>query len=173
VYRDPAGTVYQGEWVEDRREGFAIFASAYCKYEGAYFANKRHGLGKEVDGMGNIFVGEYCEGKAVKGKMNYANGDVYVGEWDDDERHGQVECKLYILLPLFTNLLQMIIICFTISRENLYPVKMELSKKAVGSAMNSKGNYVRCTVTCKHSLWILEKLGSSGGGVEENDDSSY
>jgi hypothetical protein len=72
------------------REGQAIFASSYCRYEGTYRANKRHGKGKETDGMGNVFVGEYEEGKVVKGKMNYANGDLYVGEMNDEgDRHGK------------------------------------------------------------------------------------
>ena len=82
-------TLYSGEFVEDRREGSAKFTHPFGIYEGSYCNNKRHGKGREVDNAGNIFEGEYLNGDAVKGKMSYACGEIYVGELKDDMKHGR------------------------------------------------------------------------------------
>ena len=39
--------------------------------------------------MGQVFQGEFEDGDAVKGTMNFSNGDVYIGEWKNDSRHGR------------------------------------------------------------------------------------
>jgi hypothetical protein len=59
----------------------------YCS--GEYFENKRHGRGKETDAEGNVFDGQFENGDFVKGKVQYSNGDIYVGEFKDDCRHGK------------------------------------------------------------------------------------
>jgi hypothetical protein len=84
-----SGSKYDGQWVEDKREGFAVFEHPFGRYEGEYQNNVRQGHGKETDTAGNTFEGEYLNGDAVIGKMNYANGDVYIGEVKEDERHGR------------------------------------------------------------------------------------
>jgi hypothetical protein len=89
TFIDPDGNIYQGGWVDDKREGQAVFACKYCRYVGEYKDNKRNGQGVEEDGMGNVFVGRFCDGDAISGKMSYANGDVYVGEMKDSSRHGR------------------------------------------------------------------------------------
>ena len=44
-----------------------------------YANNRRHGKGKEVDNYGNVFVGSFENGDAIRGKMEYASGDIYIG----------------------------------------------------------------------------------------------
>lgn len=42
-----------------------------------------------MDVAGNIFEGTFEHGDAVNGRMSYATGDIYVGDFLNDERHGQ------------------------------------------------------------------------------------
>lgn len=79
---------YDGEFVDDKRHGFATFRFEGGTYTGFYKDNKRHGKGKETDNSGNTFEGEFVDGDAVHGQMEYENGDVYVGGMKDDDRHG-------------------------------------------------------------------------------------
>ena len=91
VLKDPNGNEYAGEWVEDQREGKARFtmADGTC-YEGFYKNNKRHGKGRETDCAGNIFEGVFEQGDPISGRMEYAEGDIYVGELNKDwDRHGK------------------------------------------------------------------------------------
>lgn len=91
VLKDPNGNVYNGEWNEDLREGKAIMTMKDgSTYDGYYKANKRHGKGKDVDAAGNTFDGVFEFGDPVRGKLEYAEGDVYIGELNKDwDRHGQ------------------------------------------------------------------------------------
>jgi len=82
-------SIYQGGFVEDRREGAAVFEHPYGKYEGEYLNNKRHGKGRETDMAGNCFTGRFENGDAVEGKMEYADGSVYIGSMKDDSREGR------------------------------------------------------------------------------------
>ena len=94
---DPTNqTVYKGTFVDDVRQGEAIFETGGGvegggeRYEGHYSDNKRHGKGKEINRVGDVLVGEWEEGDCVRGTMNYADGGVYVGEFNDmNDRHGQ------------------------------------------------------------------------------------
>ena len=87
---DPvSGSCYKGQFVEDKREGHAIFTYPDGVFEGEYYDNRRHGKGKETDSMGNVFDGLFHRGDFVKGKISYANGDIYVGECKDDCKHGR------------------------------------------------------------------------------------
>lgn len=82
-------SVYEGQFENDKRHGFAKFVYEDGEYIGHYMDNKRHGKGKETDAIGNVFDGDYIDGNAAYGKMSYANGDVYIGHFNkDDNRHG-------------------------------------------------------------------------------------
>ena len=86
---DAMGNEYSGEWFEDMRHGKALFKHSAGVYKGHYFENKRHGKGKATDQAGNVLEGEWERGSAVRGKISYENGDVYIGELnEDEERHG-------------------------------------------------------------------------------------
>jgi hypothetical protein len=80
---------YTGGFVDDRREGSAVFEHPYGRYEGEYLNNRRHGMGKEVDLNGNTFTGIFVDGDAVEGRMEYSDGSVYVGAMRDGSREGK------------------------------------------------------------------------------------
>lgn len=82
-------SLYDGEFFEDQRHGYAVFTYPGGRYEGMYANNKRHGHGREEDDAGNIYDGEFVRGDFVRGTIRYSNGDVYTGEVKDDDRHGQ------------------------------------------------------------------------------------
>ena len=81
-------SVFNGEFVEDQRQGYAVFTCPHCTYEGVYVNNKRHGKGKETDSLGNVYEGQYVDGDFVQGKISYSNGEVYVGYCKNDEPSG-------------------------------------------------------------------------------------
>lgn len=82
-------SVYDGEFFEDQRHGYAVFTYPGGRYEGQYQNNKRHGRGKDEDDAGNMFDGEFQRGDFVRGTVTYAKGDIYTGEVKDDSRSGQ------------------------------------------------------------------------------------
>lgn len=48
-----------------------------------------HGLGTLTSSGGDVYVGEFVEGKqSGTGKLVYASGDIYVGGWKMDLMHG-------------------------------------------------------------------------------------
>mmetsp|Transcript_15016 Transcript_15016/g.35543 ORF Transcript_15016/g.35543 Transcript_15016/m.35543 type:complete len:364 (-) Transcript_15016:31-1122(-) len=114
-YRD--GARYQGDWADNKKDGFGTLTSPDgTRYEGEFRANKRHGKGtllirrggkyrkkytgdwanNKRDGMGVYFYddgakyeGEWVAGKRHgRGKMAYVSGEVYQGDWVDDKRSG-------------------------------------------------------------------------------------
>ena len=62
-----SGAVYEGEWLNDKRDGKGIL----IQMDGSRF---------EGD-----FSDDMCHGK---GTLNYANGDSYSGDWVCDRKHG-------------------------------------------------------------------------------------
>ena len=83
------GSVYDGEWFDDKREGYGIFTisthdtssttideityttGAYM-YQGYYRNNKKDGDGIENDIAGNKITGTWKDGELIKGKCEYA-----------------------------------------------------------------------------------------------------
>ena len=91
TFKDTQGNVYIGEWYEDQRHGQAKFTTIDGSvFEGTYVSNKRHGKGIDEDAAGNRFEGTFADGDPVEGTMDYAEGDVYKGEFAKDwSRHGK------------------------------------------------------------------------------------
>ena len=58
------------------------------QYTGRYKEYKRHGEGKMEYGNGNVFEGEWENGKPKHGTMTYRNGDEYSGPWKENKREG-------------------------------------------------------------------------------------
>jgi len=56
------GSVYEGDWKDDKRHGTGKYTSSLGTYEGEWSHDQRNG----------------------KGIMRYANGDVYEGSWSAD-----------------------------------------------------------------------------------------
>lgn len=53
----------------------------------------RQGFGKKIYSNGEIFEGVWDKGNKVHGKMTYQNGDVYYGDFIDNEKNGDA-CKM-------------------------------------------------------------------------------
>ena len=110
-----SGTVYEGEWQDDKYHGFGKYISSKWLYEGEWQSDLRHGAGifwtspddREVyegewqdgkmhgagklwsDAYGRIDEGQWREGvRQGSGKMIWSNGAVYEGEWSKTGMHG-------------------------------------------------------------------------------------
>lgn len=93
------GDLYEGEWVSNKREGAGKF---YIKSEDmtidGVFKNDEILRGKMTDKFGNFFLtlddgsnpGRFVDGKLHgKVKIQYANGNQFVGFFADGKRSGQ------------------------------------------------------------------------------------
>lgn len=62
------GSVYEGQWVDGRKQG----------------------EGKQTQPDGSVYTGEWRDNlQNGKGRMRWANGDVYEGQWSDGHMHGK------------------------------------------------------------------------------------
>lgn len=114
----PADT-YEGVFIEGYRRGKGIytFGKNGDRYEGYYEENKKHGFGKmsytskivTEDGADppdppppreGTYLGYFSGGirgrqksregaGESEGTFTYANGDIYVGQWEDGKKHGK------------------------------------------------------------------------------------
>lgn len=68
VYTYTNGSVYDGQWVDGRKQG----------------------RGKQTQPDGGVYVGEWRDNlQNGKGRMRWATGDVYEGQWSDGHMHGR------------------------------------------------------------------------------------
>lgn len=69
TYIFPNGNKYEGEWVDDVKEGYGVLVYVNGeRYEGYWKHDKAHG----------------------KGTLTYAQGDKYIGDWVAGKKHGEV-----------------------------------------------------------------------------------
>ena len=62
-----------------------------AEYEGEWKCNYRHGKGRMVWADGSKFEGEWHMDKRVKGEMQMKDETIYKGEFKDDMFHGKGE----------------------------------------------------------------------------------
>lgn len=91
-FRD--GKIYQGEWLRGKPHGLGTLSSPGSVgmiklYQGQWMNGQRHGLGTSFSP--DRYDGPWVRGKRCgdRGELRYVNGDVYVGGFRDDMRHGQ------------------------------------------------------------------------------------
>ena len=109
-YTLPDGSVYEGEWKDDIRNGYGkmtwpggrVYEGQLQKsirngigkmtwpdgsvYEGEWKDGIRNGYGKMTWPDGRVYEGQYINGiKTGYGKMTWPDGKVYRGEWKDDK----------------------------------------------------------------------------------------
>eukprot|EP01124_Arcella_intermedia_P011696 TRINITY_DN18120_c0_g1_i2.p1 TRINITY_DN18120_c0_g1~~TRINITY_DN18120_c0_g1_i2.p1 ORF type:complete len:324 (+),score=85.67 TRINITY_DN18120_c0_g1_i2:69-1040(+) len=85
------GTVYEGNFVENVREGEngTYFYNDGSIFRGQWKGGKPNGKGEMTTSSGDKYVGEWKDGKkAGYGEMEYSNGDKYIGEWLNDNLNG-------------------------------------------------------------------------------------
>jgi hypothetical protein len=77
------GAIYVGEWKNSKYHGDGIYTEVNgFKYVGEFRDDKWNGYGTATTGDGDTFIGMWKDNLAVKGKIIYANGDIYVGKID-------------------------------------------------------------------------------------------
>lgn len=82
---------YQGEWVEDIRDGrgYQIWPDGSL-YEGFWKNNKANGRGRLIHADGDVYEGEWKDDKAHGyGVYMHADGARYEGYWSEDKQHGR------------------------------------------------------------------------------------
>lgn len=90
VNRYNDGSVYEGMFVDDYRDGEGkLVKGKYC-YEGMWKKDKKEGNGFELMENGEKYCGEYKNGmKEGNGVFVFKNGDSYKGEWKKDLMDGK------------------------------------------------------------------------------------
>ena len=82
--------IYEGEWVEDRREGYGkLVSTAGFLFDGYWKDNLAHGRGRLININGDMYEGDWLNGKYHgKGTFIGLNGYQYTGDWSHDMQHG-------------------------------------------------------------------------------------
>lgn len=113
------GVVYEGSWVDGRREGQGVETKPDGeRYEGTWSNNRENGQGKKTWPNGDTYQGEWLAGKMQgqgtfvkstgeryqggfanderngKGILTLPNGDAYEGTWKAGKRAGEFKVKL-------------------------------------------------------------------------------
>ena len=84
------GRVYEGEWIQDKRngQGYETFKTGNV-YRGAFMNNKPHGKGIYNWANGEVYDGEFTQGcKNGFGIWKGLQNDSYMGEWRDNKVWG-------------------------------------------------------------------------------------
>jgi hypothetical protein len=92
------GRSYEGDWVDDMRQGEGIerYPNGHI-YKGAFkngkkeinLVGKAEGHGEYLWQNGEKYIGEWKNGlKEGKGRWESGNGDFYDGDWKNSKAHG-------------------------------------------------------------------------------------
>jgi hypothetical protein len=83
------GLSYKGNFVDGKFEGVGELEIKGRRYEGSFANNQMHGSGTLKYANGNIYVGNFEHGKRTgQGHLLYSKGDEYKGGWRDDAMEG-------------------------------------------------------------------------------------
>ena len=78
------GNIYEGQWVNDQRDGNGKMTYANGNiYEGQWKNNQRDGNGKMIWKNGEWKNDRYGDDKHI-----FKKGDIYEGQWNNDQRNG-------------------------------------------------------------------------------------
>lgn len=89
-YRYADGDVYDGEWVDGKREGIGTYTEPEGDvYIGEWVDGETSGLGKLTRSNGDIYEGQSANNRGNgKGTYTWSDGRVYVGDFQESKRHG-------------------------------------------------------------------------------------
>jgi hypothetical protein len=88
------GNKYEGDWSRGFREGHGVFwvkknKKLQKQYAGNWKRGLKDGLGVFFYGNGDRYEGNWGNGvRQGRGTLFFANGDVYVGDWNEDKQSG-------------------------------------------------------------------------------------
>lgn len=91
----PDGSTYEGGWKNDGRHGKGVWTTnEKCVYTNTWEEDRKEGPGTICFPNGVIFHGTWKGDRVIEGAYYFLNGDVYVGEWDDEKwmRKGKGKC---------------------------------------------------------------------------------
>ena len=77
---------YDGEWKNDKYDGFGALYDHGEKYTGDFKEGKFHGIGNLYKVNGDIYEGEFFEGNILKGTITYKNGNIFKGKFEDGKK---------------------------------------------------------------------------------------
>ena len=80
---------YDGDWLNDKYDGYGTLFNFGEKYIGNFKKGKKCGEGTLYKNNGDIVEGEFFEGKIKKGKIMFKNEDEYEGEFVDGKINGK------------------------------------------------------------------------------------
>ena len=80
---------YDGQWANDKYEGYKTLINNGEKYIGYFKNGVRNGKGILSKREGDIFEGEFLNGEFIKGKIIYKNEDEYNGSIADGKKKGK------------------------------------------------------------------------------------
>jgi hypothetical protein len=82
---------YKGNWIQGEWSGVGTHQKANGDvYQGEFLHHTKHGNGLYRYGDSKrTFEGRYARGERVEGRMTYADGSVYEGQWHRGKRHGR------------------------------------------------------------------------------------
>ena len=84
---------YEGDWFNDKFEGFGTLFNLKEKYNGDFKEGKYHGEGNLYKKNGDQYIGEFFKGFFKKGKINFNNGNSYEGNLVDGLMDGRAIYK--------------------------------------------------------------------------------
>lgn len=83
------GNMYNGQWIEGKKNGFGMFKDKYGLYAGNWKDDMRNGDGKIFLNNGKTFEGKFLNNKKEgEGTWYYTNGDKFVGKFKDGLKNG-------------------------------------------------------------------------------------
>uniref|UniRef100_A0A6C0LKB1 Uncharacterized protein n=1 Tax=viral metagenome TaxID=1070528 RepID=A0A6C0LKB1_9ZZZZ len=83
------GEVYDGEWVDDKRDIGNLTYPNGAVFTGNCGIEKKEGRGRMQYENGDVYNGRWLNDKREGyGFMRYVNGDSYTGDWVNDKRQG-------------------------------------------------------------------------------------
>ena len=87
----PDQFIYEGNFKDDLFDGYGEYKSKQYNYFGYYSCGKKSGKGKEINLIKNIeYEGDFKDDKRNGfGKEKNPDGTIYIGEFKDNQKHGQ------------------------------------------------------------------------------------
>jgi hypothetical protein len=83
------GGNYSGNWKNSNYHGQGTYTyPSGNKYIGDWIDGDEHGQGTFYDVNGTTLEGEFSQGDCIKGKETTNTGDIYVGPFKNDRKHG-------------------------------------------------------------------------------------
>lgn len=99
TFLDEKKNIYAGDWHEGQMHGKGTFGYFFrstgrisSTYDGDWVHGVRHGRGSRVYSTQESYEGEWVDGKKTRGVYKFQEGQVYEGQFRDNQINGQGHC---------------------------------------------------------------------------------